>query len=47
MPGFDNDPTNYYYPTPAGLDASLRHVGYRIVSTVYDDGYRQTVMAAR
>lgn len=47
MPGFENDPTNYYYPTPAGLEASLRHVGYRIVSTVFDDGFRQTVMAAR
>lgn len=34
-PGFDNDPTNYWYPSLKGLEVALLHVGFKKVEVIY------------
>ena len=42
-PGFDGDPTNYWYPTRAGLEASARFAGLGASRLVHDSGSRLTL----
>lgn len=44
-PGFDNDPTNFWYPTIPGLDAALTHIGFTQTELIYYDGIRCTIKA--
>ena len=46
-PGFDNDPTNYWYPTIDGLVLMLASLGMMDVSLVYADGIRCTVKCVK
>lgn len=46
-PGYDDDPTNFWYPTHKCLVAMLKFVGYRRVSRVHHRGPRLTVRAER
>ena len=46
-PGFDNDPTNYWYPTINGLVLMLESLGMMDVSLVYADGIRCTVKCVK
>lgn len=43
--GHDNDPTNYWYPTVAGLAAVLRQVGFTEANVLYAQDGRLTVRA--
>lgn len=43
--GHDNDPTNYWYPTVAGLAAVLRMVGFAEANVLYAQEGRLTVRA--
>lgn len=43
--GQDNDPTNYWYPTVAGLAAVLRLVGFAEANVLYAQDGRLTVRA--
>lgn len=45
--GFDNDPTNYWYPTIHGLFAALKLVGFSQAEVIYNDGIRATVKAIK
>lgn len=45
VPGLDNDPTNYWYPTPMGLIRCLQHAGFRRFDAVYYDKARMTIRA--
>lgn len=45
LPGHDNDPTNYWYPTVAGLAAMLRWVGFAEANVLYAQNGRMTVRA--
>ncbi|MGH9392907.1 MAG: class I SAM-dependent methyltransferase [Terriglobales bacterium] len=45
MPGHDNDPTNYWYPTISGLAAMLRMVGFADANLLYARDGRMTVRA--
>lgn len=45
--GFDNDPTNYWYPTINGLFAALKLVGFSQVEVIYNDKIRATVKAIK
>lgn len=41
--GFDNDPSNVFYPSLGGLTAALKYVGFSQVELIYNDGIRATV----
>lgn len=43
--GFDNDPSNAWYPSLGGLTAALKYVGFSQVELIYSDGIRATVKA--
>lgn len=43
--GFDNDPSNAWYPSLGGLTAALKYVGFSQVELIYNDGIRCTVKA--
>lgn len=43
--GFDNDPSNLWYPSLGGLTAALKYVGFSQVELIYNDGIRCTVKA--
>ena len=45
--GFDNDTTNYWYPTIHGLFAALKLVGFSQAKVIYNDGIRATVKAIK
>lgn len=45
--GFDNDPTNYFYPTLDGLWNALKLVGFKSMEVIYNDGIRATVKAIK
>lgn len=46
-PGFDNDTTNYWYPSLTGLETALLNVGFNKVETIFvtTGGERTTVVA--
>ncbi|MGH9520437.1 MAG: class I SAM-dependent methyltransferase [Terriglobales bacterium] len=44
-PGFDYDPSNYWYPTLAGLAAMLRLVGFEEANLLFTMDRRMTVRA--
>ncbi|MBV9848806.1 MAG: DUF1698 domain-containing protein [Armatimonadetes bacterium] len=46
-PGFDGDPTNYWYPTCAGMEAAARFAGLDASRLVHDSGSRFTLASAR
>lgn len=43
--GFDNDDTNIWYPSLAGLTAALKYAGFSQVELIWTDGIRSTVKA--
>jgi tRNA (mo5U34)-methyltransferase len=45
--GFDNDPTNFWYPNMLGLASALLFVGFERIEVVYNDGIRATVKAIK
>ena len=45
--GFDNDPTNFWYPNLLGLAAALIYVGFEKMEVIYNDGIRATVKAIK
>lgn len=47
MPGYDNDPTNYFYPTLTALLATLYFVGYQEVEIMFSNEERCTVKAIK
>jgi tRNA (mo5U34)-methyltransferase len=47
MPGYDNDPTNYFYPTITALIAALYFVGYKDVQILFSGEKRCTVKAIK
>jgi len=48
-PGYDDDPTNYFYPNLTGLEAALKHVGFKSMELIYitPGGERATVKAIK
>lgn len=46
-PGFDNDPTNYFYPSLSWLDLACRQSGFKKTELVYSDGIRCTIRAIK
>lgn len=45
--GFDNDPTNFWYPSLNGLEKALKYVGFKSMEVIYDDKIRATVKAIK
>jgi tRNA (mo5U34)-methyltransferase len=45
--GFDNDSTNYWYPSIKGLENTLKFVGFKTIQTIYNDGIRATIKASK
>ena len=45
--GFDNDPTNFWYPNLMGLASALLFVGFTRVEVIWNDGIRATVKAIK
>jgi tRNA (mo5U34)-methyltransferase len=45
--GFDNDPTNFWYPNLLGLASALIYVGFESMEVIYNDGIRATVKATK
>ena len=45
--GFDNDPTNFWYPNLSGLAAALIYVGFESIEVIWNDGIRATVKAIK
>lgn len=45
--GFDNDPTNYFYPSLIGLKNVLKYVGFSKVELIWTDGIRASVKAIK
>ncbi len=41
-PGFDNDPTNYFYPNKAFIELASKQVGFKSCEEIYNDGIRAT-----
>lgn len=47
LPGHDDDPTNYYYPSVNWLKKELISCGFKHIEVVYNDSIRATVRATR
>jgi tRNA (mo5U34)-methyltransferase len=45
--GFNNDPTNFWYPSINGLEKVLKYVGFNSMELIYNDGIRITVKAIK
>lgn len=45
--GFDNDPTNFWYPSISGLERVLKYVGFNSMEIIYNDKIRVTVKAIK
>ena len=45
--GFDNDPTNFWYPSLSGLQKVLKYVGFNSMEVIYDDKIRATIKAIK
>jgi tRNA (mo5U34)-methyltransferase len=45
--GFDNDPTNFWYPNLLGLASALIYAGFESMEVIYNDGIRATVKATK
>lgn len=47
MPGYNDDPRNYFYPNISGLEAALLFAGFKAVEILYNDGVRATAKAVK